>query len=54
MLLFGFQGKQIIAQRLIIAMLAVPILIQVYFNSGLAYVLIARLAKHTASRLPPP
>ena len=38
-LLFGFQGKQIIAQPLIIALLAVPILIQVYFNSGLAYVL---------------
>ena len=38
-LLFGFQGEQIIAQPLIIAMLAVPILIQVYFNSGLAYVL---------------
>ena len=38
-LLFGFQGEQIIKQPLIIAMLAVPILIQVYFNSGLAYVL---------------
>jgi ACR3 family arsenite transporter len=38
-LLFGFQGEQIIAQPLVIAMLAVPILIQVYFNSGLAYVL---------------
>jgi len=38
-LLFGFQGEQIIAQPLIIAMLAIPILIQVYFNSGLAYVL---------------
>ena len=38
-LLFGFQGRQIIAQPLIIIMLAVPILIQVYFNSGLAYVL---------------
>ena len=38
-LLFGFQGKQILEQPLIIAMLAVPILIQVYFNSGLAYVL---------------
>ena len=38
-LLFGFQGRQIIAQPLIIAMLAVPILIQVYFNSGLAYLL---------------
>ena len=38
-LLFGFQGEQIIAQPLIIALLAVPILIQVYFNSGLAYLL---------------
>ncbi len=38
-LLFGFQGKQIVAQPLVIAMLAVPILIQVYFNSGLAYLL---------------
>lgn len=36
-LLFGFQGKQIIQQPLIILLLAVPILIQVYFNSGLAY-----------------
>jgi ACR3 family arsenite transporter len=42
-LLFGFQGKQIIAQPLIILMLAVPILIQVYFNSGLAYLLSKRL-----------
>ena len=38
-LLFGFQGEQIVAQPLIIALLAVPILIQVYFNAGLAYVL---------------
>lgn len=38
-LLFGFQGEQIIAQPTIIALLAVPILIQVYFNSGLAYLL---------------
>jgi len=38
-LLFGFQGEQILAQPLIIAMLAAPILIQVYFNAGLAYVL---------------
>ena len=38
-LLFGFQGEQIISQPAIIAMLAVPILIQVYFNSGLAYLL---------------
>ena len=38
-LLFAFQGDQILAQPLIIAMLAVPILIQVYFNAGLAYLL---------------
>lgn len=38
-LLFAFQGEQILAQPLVIAMLAVPILIQVYFNSGLAYLL---------------
>jgi ACR3 family arsenite transporter len=38
-LLFGFQGDQIIRQPLVIVMLAVPILIQVYFNSGLAYLL---------------
>jgi ACR3 family arsenite transporter len=37
--LFGFQGEQIIAQPLVILMLAVPITIQVYFNSGLAYLL---------------
>ena len=36
-LLFGFQGVQIVRQPLIIAMLAVPILIQVLFNSALAY-----------------
>ncbi|MGM4932853.1 ACR3 family arsenite efflux transporter [Tardiphaga sp. 1201_B9_N1_1] len=36
-LLFGFQGEQIIAQPMVIAILAVPILIQVYFNAGLAY-----------------
>ena len=38
-LLFGFQGKQIITQPLVIVLLAVPILIQVYFNSSLAYLL---------------
>jgi len=38
-MLFGFQGEQIIEQPLVIALLAVPILIQVYFNSGLAYLL---------------
>jgi len=36
-LLFGFQGQQILAQPIVIALLAVPILIQVYFNAGLAY-----------------
>lgn len=35
-LLFAFQGEAIIRQPLVIAMLAVPILIQVFFNSGLA------------------
>jgi ACR3 family arsenite transporter len=38
-LLFGFQGEQILSQPMIIAILAVPIIIQVYFNSGLAYIL---------------
>jgi ACR3 family arsenite transporter len=38
-LLFGLQGEQIIQQPTIIAMLAVPILIQVYFNAGLSYFL---------------
>jgi ACR3 family arsenite transporter len=38
-LLFGFQGEQILAQPLVIALLAAPILIQVYFNAGLAYLL---------------
>jgi ACR3 family arsenite transporter len=38
-LLFAFQGQQIIAQPLVIALLAVPIIIQVYFNAGLAYLL---------------
>ena len=36
-LLFGFQGRQIIAQPLVIGLLAIPIIIQVFFNSGLAY-----------------
>jgi ACR3 family arsenite transporter len=42
-LLFAFQGRQILAQPLIIAILAVPILVQVYLNSGLAYLLNRRL-----------
>ena len=36
-LLFAFQGQAILEQPLVIAMLAVPILIQVFLNSGLAY-----------------
>jgi arsenite transporter len=42
-LLFGFQGNQIIRQPMIIVLLAIPILIQVYFNSGLAYLLNRKL-----------
>jgi arsenite transporter len=38
-LLFGFQGEQILSQPLVIGLLAVPIVIQVYFNAGLAYFL---------------
>lgn len=38
-LLFGFQGQQVLAQPLVILLLAIPILIQVYFNSMLAYFL---------------
>ena len=36
-LLFGLQGEQIMRQPIVIALLAVPIIIQVYFNAGLAY-----------------
>ncbi|WP_456305179.1 ACR3 family arsenite efflux transporter [Dankookia rubra] len=38
-LLFGFQGQQILAQPLVILLLAVPIVIQVYLNAGIAYLL---------------
>ncbi len=38
-MLFGFQGDEIIAQPVVILLLAVPILIQVYLNAGLAYFL---------------
>jgi ACR3 family arsenite transporter len=38
-LLFAFQGNAILEQPLVIALLAVPILIQVLFNSSLAYLL---------------
>ncbi|MGF6720859.1 ACR3 family arsenite transporter [Paraburkholderia sp. GAS41] len=42
-LLFAFQGQAIVREPLVIAMLAVPILIQVFFNSGLAYMLNRKL-----------
>jgi arsenite transporter len=42
-LLFALQGDAIVAQPLVIAMLAVPILLQVLFNAGLAYSLNRRL-----------
>ena len=45
MLLFAFQGEAILQQPLVIAMLAVPILIQVFFNSALAYWLNRRLGE---------
>jgi len=49
-LLFAFQGEAILRQPLIIAMLAVPILIQVFFNAGLAYWLNRRVGeKHSVA-----
>jgi ACR3 family arsenite transporter len=42
-ILFGLQGQQITRQPLVIAMLGVPIILQVYFNAGLAYWLNRRL-----------
>jgi len=46
-LLFAFQGEAILDQPLVIALLAVPILVQVVFNSGLAYLLNRKLGvKH--------
>ena len=44
-LLFAFQGRAIIEQPLVIALLAVPILIQVFFNSALAYWLNRRVGE---------
>lgn len=45
-LLFAFQGEAIVAEPLVIAILALPIVIQVFFNAGLAYAL-NRLAGET-------
>jgi ACR3 family arsenite transporter len=44
-LLFAFQGEALLKQPLVIAMLAVPILIQMFFNAGLAYALNRRLGE---------
>ncbi|WP_447919777.1 ACR3 family arsenite efflux transporter [Achromobacter aegrifaciens] len=51
-LLFAFQGVAIIGQPLVIAMLAVPILIQVLFNSGLAYWLNRRVGEQHSIACP--
>jgi ACR3 family arsenite transporter len=51
-LLFAFQGEAILKQPLVIAMLAVPIAIQVVFNSGLAYWLNRRLGESHAVACP--
>src|ERR1700748_3051366 len=45
-LLFGLQGEQIIRQPMVIVLLAVPIVIQVYFNASLAYWLNRRSEEH--------
>ena len=44
-LLFAFQGQAILQQPLVIALLAIPILIQVLFNAGLAYWLNRKLGE---------
>ena len=51
-LLFAFQGQAILAQPLVIALLAVPILIQVVFKSALAYGLNRRLGESHAVACP--
>ena len=51
-LLFAFQGNAILRQPLVIALLAVPILIQVIFNSALAYWLNRRLGEKHAVACP--
>ena len=49
-LLFGLQGEQIMHQPLVILLLAVPIVIQVYFNAGLAYWLQPRARRRVVRR----
>ena len=51
-LLFAFQGEAILRQPLVIALLAVPILLQVFLNAGLAYWLNRRLGEPHAVACP--
>ncbi|WP_345249505.1 ACR3 family arsenite efflux transporter [Pigmentiphaga soli] len=51
-LLFAFQGQAVLRQPLVIALLAVPILIQVLFNAGLAYWLNRRTGESHAVACP--
>ncbi|MDF1485402.1 ACR3 family arsenite efflux transporter [Ramlibacter sp. H39-3-26] len=51
-LLFAFQGEAILRQPLVIAMLAVPILLQVLFNAGLAYWLNRRVGEQHSIACP--
>jgi ACR3 family arsenite transporter len=51
-LLFAFQGQAILRQPLVIVLLAVPILIQVFFNAGLAYWLNRKLGESHAVACP--
>ena len=48
-LLFGFQGEQIVRQPLVIVLLAVPIVIQVYLNAGIASLSIGRCVPHNVA-----
>lgn len=51
-LLFAFQGQAILRQPMVIVLLAVPILIQVFFNAGLAYWLNRKLGESHAVACP--
>jgi ACR3 family arsenite transporter len=51
-LLFAFQGQAILQQPMVIALLAVPILIQVFFNAWLAYWLNRRAGEHHSVACP--
>ena len=51
-LLFGFQGESIVRQPIVIALLAVPIVVQVFFNASLAYALSRALGVQHAVACP--